>query len=166
MTSFQGNFFIRWYLLIISWINFHHHHMPKGSSFTANAGTKVEVLSKDRSSTGNSGTKLAVLLWINRYSSFPLLSASHFLFSIWTDLKRSEKSPGAPMWRWGDWIWITGPSGLHWNSPQGLNISSIRVFDQIRDHEIPITFRPLRRYIIINFTFRLSGKINYFDQNN
>ena len=30
-------------------------------------------------------------------------------------------------------------SGLHRNSPQGLNISSIRVFDQIGDPEIPIT---------------------------
>ena len=39
---------------------------------------------------------------------------------------------------------LTGPSGLHWNSPQGLNISSIRVFDQIRDPEIPITLRPLQ----------------------
>ena len=30
----------------------------------------------------------------------------------------------------------------HQNSPQGLNISSIRVFDQIRDPEIPINLRP------------------------
>ena len=29
------------------------------------------------------------------------------------------------------------------NSPQGLNISSIRVFEQIRDPEIPITLRSL-----------------------
>ena len=34
------------------------------------------------------------------------------------------------------------PSGLHRNSPQGLNISSIRVFAEIRDLEIPITLRP------------------------
>ena len=39
------------------------------------------------------------------------------------------------------WIWLTGPSGLHRNSPQGLHISSIRVFNQIRDQEIPITLR-------------------------
>ena len=39
-------------------------------------------------------------------SSFPLLSAPHFLFSIWTDLIRSEKIPGAPTWRWGEWIWL------------------------------------------------------------
>ena len=31
--------------------------------------------------------------------------------------------------------------GLLRNSPQGLNISSIRVFDLIRDQEIPITLR-------------------------
>ena len=39
--------------------------------------------------------------------------------------------------------WLTGPSGLHRNSLQGLNISSIRDFGQIRDPEIPITLRPL-----------------------
>ena len=38
--------------------------------------------------------------------------------------------------------WLTGSSGLHRNSPQGLNISSIRFFDQIRDPEIPFTLRP------------------------
>ena len=63
-------------------------------------------------------------------------------FSICTDLKRSEKIPGAPTWRWGEWIWLTGSSGLNRNSPQGLNISSISVFDQIRDPEIPNTRRP------------------------
>ena len=25
----------------------------------------------------------------------------------------SEKIPGALMWRWGEWIWLIGPSGLH-----------------------------------------------------
>ena len=33
--------------------------------------------------------------------------------------------------------------GLHRNSPQDLNISSISVFGQIRDPEIRITLRPL-----------------------
>ena len=32
------------------------------------------------------------------------------------------------------------------NSQEGLNISFIRVFDQIRDPEIPITLRPV--YVI------------------
>ena len=79
--------------------------------------------------------------WIGAVAShcFP---APDSLFSIWTDLKRSEKIPGAPTWRWGEWIWLTGPSALHRNSPQGLNISSIRVSDQIRDPEISITLRP------------------------
>ena len=36
---------------------------------------------------------------------------------------------------------LTEPSGLHHNSPQALNISSMRFFDQIRDPEIPITVR-------------------------
>ena len=76
---------------------------------------------------------------MNMCGSFPLHSAPHSLFNICTDLKRSEKIPGAPTWRWGEWIWITGPYRLHRNSLQGLNISSIRVFDQIRDPEIPIT---------------------------
>ena len=92
-----------------------------------------------RSSIANSGTKVAVLLGMGRYGSFPLLSAPHSLFSIYGDLKRSEKIPWAPTWGWGEWIWLTGPSGLHRNSPKRLNISSIRVFDQIRDLEIPIT---------------------------
>ena len=39
-------------------------------------------------------------------------------------------------------MWLIGPSGFHRNSPQGLNISSIRVFGQIRYPEIPITLRP------------------------
>ena len=65
----------------------------------------------------------AVLSMMNRCGNFPLLSAPHSLFSIWIDLKRSETISGAPMWRWGEWIWLTGPSGLHRNSLQGLNIS-------------------------------------------
>ena len=59
----------------------------------------ISVLPKGRSSIANSGTKVVGLLGINRYSSFPLLSAPHYLFSILTDLKRSEKIPGAPLWR-------------------------------------------------------------------
>ena len=80
---------------------------------------------------------------LNKCSSFSLLSAHHSLFRIWTDLKRSEKIPGEPTWRRGERIWLTGPSGFHRNSPPGLNIISIRVFDQIRDPEILITLRPI-----------------------
>ena len=103
---------------------YHHHQcfLPKSRSFTANSGTKAAVLLKGRSSTANSGTKIAVLLGIIRCGSFPLLSAPHSLFSIWTDLKRSEKISGVPAWKW-EWIWLTGPSGLHRNSPQVLNIT-------------------------------------------
>ena len=90
-----------------------------------------------------------VLLGMNRCGSFPLLSAPHSLFSIWTNLERSEKNTVAPAWRRGEWIWLTGPSGLHQNSPQGLNISSIRVFNHIRDPEIPITLRPLFQLSIV-----------------
>ena len=76
---------------------------------------------------------------LNRCGSFPFLSAPHSLFSIWTKLRRSEEIPGASTWRWWEWIWLTGPSGLHRNSPQGLNITSMNVFDQIRYPEIPVT---------------------------
>ena len=108
----------------------HHHHqsvLPKSRYLVANSGSKAAVLSKRRSSTAKSGTKIAVLLGMNRCSSFPLLSAPPSLFSFWTDLKKSETIPRAPAWRWGEWIWLTGPSRLHRKSPQGLSISSIRV---------------------------------------
>ena len=85
-----------------------------------------------KSSTENSGTQAAVLPGMIRCGSFPLFSALHSLFRTWRDLKRSEIIPGSPTWRWGEWIWLTGPSRLHQNSPQGLNISCI-----------PITLRPL-----------------------
>ena len=75
---------------------------------------------------------------LNRCGSFPMLSAPHSLVSIWTDLKIPENIPGAPTWSWGEWIWLTGPSGLYRNLPQGLNIKFIRIFDQIRDPEIQI----------------------------
>ena len=83
----------------------HHHQQQqtillKGRSFTANSGTKAAVLPKDRSSSANSGTKVAVLLGMDRCGSFPLLSAPYYLFSIWTDLKRSGKIQGRQ--RWGE----------------------------------------------------------------
>ena len=56
--------------------------LPKGTSFTANSGTKAAILPK------------AVLLGMNRCGSFPLFSAPHSLFSNWTNLKRSERSQG------------------------------------------------------------------------
>ena len=59
--------------------------------------------------------------------SFPFLSAPHSLFSIWEDLKRSEKIQWTWTWRWGEWIWLTGSSGLHRNSPQGLNVNKLEV---------------------------------------
>ena len=78
--------------------------------------------------------------------SSPSFFAPHTLFSTWRGLKRSEEIPGAPAWRWGEWIWLAGSSGLHRNSPQGINISSIRVFEQIKDPKIPITLRPQSIY--------------------
>ena len=82
-----------WWLLIY---HRHHYHsiLPKGRSFTVNSETKAAVLLKGKSSTANSGTQAAVLLGMDKSGSFPLLSAPHSLFRIWTDLKRSEKIPG------------------------------------------------------------------------
>ena len=51
------------------------------------------------------------------------------------------------------WIWLTGPSGLYRNSPQGLNISSIRVFEQIRDPEIPINLHPLLLLLLLLYCY-------------
>ena len=118
----------------------HHHQsvLPKGRSFTANAGTKAAVRPNGRSFTANSGTKAAVLLGMYRWCRFPLLSAPHSLFSIWTDFKRSEKIQGTRTWKWGEWIWLTGPYGLHWNSAQRLNIvpSGFLTRSEIRIHWI------------------------------
>ena len=87
--------------------------LPKGRSFTANSGTRAAVLFNGRSSTAILGTKAAVILGMDRCDSFPLLYAPLSLFSIWTNLKRSKKIPGAPAWRWGEWFWLTWPSELH-----------------------------------------------------
>ena len=75
-----------------SLFSMYHHQsvLPKGRSFTANSGTKAVLLPKGRCFTVKSGTKVAVLLGMNRYSSFLFLSVPQSLFSIWTDLKRSQ----------------------------------------------------------------------------
>ena len=52
---------------------------------------------------------------------------------------------------------ITGLSGLHRNSPRVLNISTIRVFDLIRDPEIPITLRPQIYMNIISALRKIFG---------
>ena len=130
-TLYNGKFWRKSSISVLWYGNSYHHQsvLLKGRYFTANSGTKAAVLPEGRSSTANSGTQPGVLLGMNRCGSFPLLSAPHSLFDIWTDLKRSIKIPGAPAWRWGEWIWLTGHSGLHRNSPQGLHLSSIRVID-------------------------------------
>ena len=129
-------------LSVDEWIRFSWSYdhdqsvLPKGSSFNANSDTKAVVLPLRQVFPPVSGTKVAVLLGMNT-----LLSTSHSLFSIWTYHKISEKISGAPTWRWGQRIWLTGPSGLYPNLPRGLNISFIRVFDRIRDPEIRNTLR-------------------------
>ena len=120
--------------------------LPKGRSFTAISGTKAAVLPKGRSSTANSGTKVAVLLGMNRCGSFPLLFAPYSLFSIWTDLKRSQE-------------------------PQRGGEES-RIVDQIRDPEIPITLCKILFFLnTIYFIWRFAlhmlfnhGGIKFFYQ--
>ena len=130
-------------------MEYHHHHRV----FCPRAGPSLQMQEP----------RLQFYQGLNRDGSFLLLPAPHSFFSIWTDLKKSEKIPGLPMWRWGEWIWVTGPSGLQWNSAQWLKNQFHLGFDEIRDLLIPITLRPLWNIMIekkdenkINFQFALS----------
>ena len=62
-------------------------------------------------------------------------------------LKVLKRSQGHQHGGQESWIYLTGISGLHRNSPQGLNISSIRVSDQI---EIWKSQSPFFSFIIIS----------------
>ena len=133
------------------WQLYHNHHSAQGQVLHCklrHQGWNAAQRQVFHCKLKNLGCSL---LGMNGCGSFPLLSAPPSLFSIWTNLRRSEKIPGAPTSRWGEWIWLTGPSSLHRNSPQVLNISSIRVFDQIREPEIRITLRPRFHYICLIF---------------
>ena len=85
-----------------------------GRSFTTNSGTKAAVLHKGGSSTANSGTQDEVLLGMNKYNDFPLLSTNTGY--IWTSRSRSYGLDGrgsipggggveifssCPDWFWG-----------------------------------------------------------------
>ena len=96
------------------------------------------------SSTANSGTQAAVLSGMNMCYSFPLPTAPHSLFNIWTDLRGSKNIPVAPAWRWGEWVCLTEPSGLHRNSSKGLKSVPSGYLAKIRDSEIPIPLAPKR----------------------
>ena len=115
------------YRTLTSCMMYHQSVLPKGRSFTA-LRTNAAVLPKGRSSTANSGTKVAILLLMNRCDSFPLLSAPHSLFAIRKHIKRSEKIPGAPTWKWRKWIWLTGHAGLHRNSSYFLLLRAFPLF--------------------------------------
>ena len=124
---------------------YHQSVLTNGRPFTASEGSQAAVLSKAGLPPQTQDRRLQFYQELNRCGSFPLFSAPQSLFSIWTDLKRSQKIQGAPTWRWGEWIWLTGPSGLHRNSPHGLNISFIRFLtrSEIRKSQSPFT--PKRR---------------------
>ena len=72
----------------------------------------------------------SILLGINRSGSFPLFSAPTFSLASEQTLK-DLKHPRGTTEDGGEWIWLTRPYRYHWNSPRGLNISSIRIFNQI-----------------------------------
>ena len=93
--------------------------------------------------------------------SFPLLSAPHSFFSIWTNLKRSEKIPGAQARWWGESIWLTGPSGLQRNS--GVIYQFHQGFYQIIDPEIPNNLCPNLLYISSNFLLLLCEFWDIYD---
>ena len=71
---------------------YHHHHqsiLPRAGFPLQIQEPKFQFCPKADLPLQTQETKGAVLLGINRYSSFLLLSALHSLFSIWTNLKKS-----------------------------------------------------------------------------
>ena len=64
-------------------MNFNHQSiLPRAGPSLQTQEPRPAVLLKGRSSTANLGTQAAVLLGMDKCGSFPLLSASHSLFSI------------------------------------------------------------------------------------
>ena len=82
----------------------------QGQELHWSTGTYASVLPKAGLPPQTQEPTLQFYQGLNKCGTFPLLSAPHSLFSISTDLKTSEKIPGAPTWRWGEWIWLTGNS--------------------------------------------------------
>ena len=81
------------------WIHivFHHHHhsvLPKSRLFVASAGTWAAVLPKTGLPLKTQEPRLQFFQGLNRFGSFPLLSAPHSLFSIWIDFKDLKRSQG------------------------------------------------------------------------
>ena len=77
----------------------HHHNqsvLPKGRSCTAGEITQAAALPKAGLPPQTQEPRLLFYPGLSRCGSFALLSAVHSLFSIWTDLQRSEKIPGSP----------------------------------------------------------------------
>ena len=76
----------------------------------------------------------------------------------------SEKIPGAPSWRCGEWKWLTGSSGLHRNSV------FIRVFwlDQRSGNPSFFTFTNLIlfSFVVIHFFSRTAAWREWDFQNN
>ena len=89
--------------------------------------------------------------WINAVTSrcFPHSILSLASRQTLKELKRSQgHQRGVRRVDLANWALRTSPK-----FPQGLNITSIRVFHQIRDPEIPITLRILSFFLQINEKF-------------
>ena len=135
----------------------HQSILPKGRSFTASTGIQAAVLPKGRSSTQTQEPGCSFTRdWMGAVASRCFLHRAVSLASEQT-LKDLWRSQGQPTWRWGEWIWLTGPSGLHRNSPQGLNISSNRILTRT---EIRKCQSPCAPYWI-----KIYNKSTKFDKN-
>ena len=140
--------------MIQIFMNHHHHHecSAQGQVHYCKRRNLGCSSTEGRCCTANSANKTAVTrYWIGAVASRCFQNPTLSLGSEKT-LKGLKRSQGHQR-EHEEWIWLPGPSGLHRKSPQGLNISSIRVFDQIRDPETPITLRPIFKNIIVYFLY-------------
>ena len=98
----------------------HHHHqsvLPKGRFFTASTGFWAVVLPKAGLPPHTQETRLQFYRGLNICGNFPLLSAPTLSLASKYTLKDLKRSQGHK--RGGEWsgFGLTGPSGLHRNSP-------------------------------------------------
>ena len=111
------------------------------SSSLNSPGEPTMFYKKGRCSIANSWNRGCSFTRDEQVRQLPSLCFPHTTLSLASEQTlKIRKDPRGPSMEVRGVDWLTGSSGLHRNSPQGLNISSIRGFDQIRDPEIPITF--------------------------
>ena len=111
--------------------------LPKGQVLNCKRRNLSCSSAEGRSSTANSRTKVQFYQGLNRCGSFPCFAHPTLSLASEQTLKDLKSSQGHRRVDLANWALSTSP-----NSPQGLNINFIRVFDHIRDPEIPITLLP------------------------